>query len=142
MLLSSSVHITCVVHHAGPIFGQQLKAALLPFVRQRRVSIVVLGDHVRRWLLADMDEWAEKEGQGWDEVEVGLLVPVSSLVSLIRVYPDLIRCLTTLLRQSQRNRQRSSLGRSCFRGISSQAGGTMPKYLLILFPPLMVCAPL
>ena len=76
-LLASSAHIICIIHHGGHILYTDSRPLIEPFVEQGRLSVVVLGDHVRKNAQADVFDWAEKDYDNpWGNMFFKTLIPV------------------------------------------------------------------
>lgn len=84
-ILDSSAHVICIVHHAGRSLYEDVKPLIDPFARQNRITLVVLGDHVKRSVISDVQDWAEQEmAVHWATLPVETLIPIFDYPALIR----------------------------------------------------------
>lgn len=67
-----------MIHHSGPSAYHGEKKHLAQLIKDHRIAVLVLGEHVRRSLQAEVLQWAENEEEkAWLDMPVLTLVPVS-----------------------------------------------------------------
>lgn len=130
---ASTANVVCLIHHSNPTVYRELKPLMEPLAAQGRLSILVLGEHVRSRIQLDIYDWIEKmESPIWEGVSVEVTIPVSPIVHSIVIAADsLARCSTTRAWLCGLNQQ-SSRARRLFKEISNTAEGTMTSCYWIL----------
>ena len=77
-ILASSMHVVCVVHHSGGAMYTNIKPLIQTLAQQNRVTLLVLGEHIKRSAQADVFDWAEQEmSAAWANLPIESLSPVS-----------------------------------------------------------------
>ncbi|TYJ57962.1 hypothetical protein B9479_001320 [Cryptococcus floricola] len=76
-IYASTAHVVCLIHHSSPHVYHELKPLMEPLAEQGRLSIVVLGEHVRERIQADLNIWTENmESTVWESVPVEVMIPI------------------------------------------------------------------
>ncbi|KAF8211815.1 hypothetical protein K438DRAFT_1958888 [Mycena galopus ATCC 62051] len=71
---ASSANVVCLVHHSD---ANELKPLIEPLAAQGRLSLLVLGEHVRQAIQADINDWIENMGTPiWENVPLEVMIPV------------------------------------------------------------------
>ncbi|WVQ74319.1 hypothetical protein IAR50_003918 [Cryptococcus sp. DSM 104548] len=88
-IYASSAHVVCLIHHSSPHVYHELKPLMEPLAEQGRLSIVVLGEHVRQRIQTDLDIWSENmESTVWENVPVEVMIPIFDYPSSQEARPE------------------------------------------------------
>ncbi|ORY35900.1 hypothetical protein BCR39DRAFT_512928 [Naematelia encephala] len=72
----TNTKVVCVVHHSGQPAYRDLKPLIVGLAKQRRIGLLVLGEHVRQRLHSERLQWAEREAEdAWLDMPIEVLVP-------------------------------------------------------------------
>jgi hypothetical protein len=84
-IISSKVHVVCVVHHSGSELYHKHRKHWKPLAEQGRITLVTLGHHVAAEVIKDLEIWAEnEESPVWENLPVEVLLPVSTSGSFLQ----------------------------------------------------------
>ncbi|WVQ74318.1 hypothetical protein IAR50_003917 [Cryptococcus sp. DSM 104548] len=77
-IFASTANVVCVIHHSSAHdVNHELRPLMEPLAEQGRLSIMVLGEHVRERIQVELDIWAENmESTVWEIVPVEVMIPV------------------------------------------------------------------
>ncbi|KAE9400713.1 hypothetical protein BT96DRAFT_919359 [Gymnopus androsaceus JB14] len=76
-IYASTVHVVCLIHHSNVDVYRELKPLMEPLAAQGRLSLLVLGEHVRKAIQADIYDWIERmESPIWENVPLETMIPV------------------------------------------------------------------